>query len=124
MWYESLKKSKLTPPDYVFSIVWMLLYTLITLSVIIYFLQGGIHNKFAITMLLFKLVLNILWPYVFFVKKDPKLALVINIVMWISIYITMKEFAKLSQISAYLLVPYFVWVTFATYLNFVIVIKN
>lgn len=121
-WYESLNKSKLTPPNYVFSIAWSALYIMIFLSFILY-LKSNPTNT-GLSLFVIQLILNLSWAPVFFSLKKPFLALIIILIMWIFILLTMINFYKTNKTSCYLLIPYFIWVSFATYLNFFIVINN
>ena len=116
-WYKSLKKSPLTPPSYVFGIVWPVLYFLILISFITY-----IPHSTTMGFVFFgiQLLLNLSWSPVFFRYKNPQLALGIVSLMWIFILLTILTFYKTSKLSAYLLIPYFIWVSFATYLNWYI----
>ena len=121
-WYKSLNKSKLTPPDYVFPIVWTILYLMIITSFVIY-LSG---NKTTLGIILFciQMALNLSWSPVFFKFKKPKIALVIVGLMWISILGTIISFNLTNPLASYLLIPYLVWVSLATYLNYYIVANN
>jgi|Laugresu1bdmlbsd_1035121.scaffolds.fasta_scaffold15883_2 benzodiazapine receptor len=121
-WYESLNKSKLTPPNYVFSIAWSILYFMIFLSFIFYVKDKPSNTGLALFTI--QLILNLSWAPIFFSLKKPTLALIIIIIMWIFILATIINFYKTNRTSCYLLMPYFIWVSFATYLNFFIVINN
>jgi tryptophan-rich sensory protein len=63
------------------------------------------------------MVLNISWTPVFFRLKNIKLSLIIINILWLFILLTIIEFLKISQIAGYLLIPYFIWVSLALYLN-------
>lgn len=121
-WYNNLAKSKLTPPDFVFPIVWTILYMMIIASFIVYLLG----NKTNIGFIFFgiQMVLNLIWSPVFFRMKNIKLSLMIIILMWAFILITIIVFYQTNPLSSYLLIPYFIWVSLATYLNIFIFIYN
>jgi len=74
----------------------------------------------AVTLYIVQLALNFLWSFVFFYAQQPGWALVNIILMWIFIFLTILWFGKISSLSAWLLVPYICWVSFATVLNFAI----
>lgn len=124
-WYKNLKKSNLTPPDIVFRIIWPILYTLITISFVIFIRTSTRISKTpAIIVFLIQLVLNLSWSPVFFKRQNIKLSLVIIVLTLIFTLINIWLFYKINPVSAYLLIPYAVWLMFATYLNAYIYVKN
>lgn len=124
-WYKNLKKSNLTPPDIVFGIVWPILYTLIAISFVVFIRTSTpIRKNPAIIVFLIQLVLNLSWSPVFFKRQNIKLSLVIIVLTLIFTLINIWLFYKINPISAYLLIPYAVWLMFATYLNAYIYVKN
>lgn len=122
-WYKNLKKSPLTPPDYVFGIVWPILY----LQLIIYFLLG-LKEQNLIPMIYFmiQMILNILWTTVFFKKKQINLAMyMLVVILFFTILSALEMYNKNNNIILpLLLVPYILWLSFASYLNFYIIINN
>lgn len=125
-WYLTLKMSPLTPPSYAFPIVWTILYIMIGYSLKILLDakdQGklkGRHLKFFY----FQLLLNFLWSPAFFGLQRPLLGLIIVIPLWLMILQNMFYYKKVSSKICYLLIPYFIWSSFAVYLNLFIVIYN
>jgi benzodiazapine receptor len=123
-WYKNLKQSLLTPPSYIFPIVWTILYIMIAISGFSY-IKNNSKDVYGISIFFIQLFFNIIWPYLFFNKKNPKLALIDLSLLWSTLLLTIIQFFKnKNNFSAYLLVPYFIWVTFAGYLNSYIVINN
>lgn len=123
-WYKNLKKSSLTPPNYIFPIVWTILYIMIVISGYSY-IQNNSEDSYGISIFFIQLFFNIIWPYLFFTVKNPKIALIDLGLLWSTLLLTIIQFSNNKNIfSAYLLVPYFIWVTFAGYLNYYIVINN
>ena len=124
-WYIDLKKSSLTPPGYVFSIVWPLLYC--SLAILGYRLYKTKNN--FIVYKLFKLyclqmILNWLWSPIFFNLHLTQVALLIlTFIVIINAYI-IWQLVKLGTYDKYLILPYFLWICFALYLNAVIVVIN
>lgn len=116
-WYDSLNKPPLTPPDYVFPIVWSILYLLIAISFSLYASAGGLQDYIGLVLFGLQLLLNIAWSPVFFQARQLGWSLVIILLMWGFILATLLRFYTTSPASAYLLVPYLVWVSLATYLN-------
>ncbi len=123
--YSNLKKSSLTPPSYIFGIVWPILYMLL----LFYYILLINNNKckgLCLTSLIFllQMLLNFSWSPIFFRLQKFKWALVINILMIVLTIITMYLTLKINQNLNYLLLPYLLWITFASYLNGYIVVHN
>ncbi len=120
-WYDSMKTS-ITPPNYVFPIVWTILFFLIAVSMYFAWLSG--ENKKSLVLLYgINLLLNILWSVLFFQLKNPLTALFELVILWLSIASLIFFNWEKSRKAAYLLVPYLVWVTFAGILNYLIIAK-
>jgi translocator protein len=86
--------------------------------------KKGKEKSPAIKIFLFQLSLNFLWSLAFFGFHLPLTAFVIIAGLWISIFLTIKLFQKISKLAAYLLYPYLFWVSFAAILNLAIVLLN
>ncbi len=125
LWYYALNKSPLTPPDWAFSITWTILYITIALSLFFY-IKDGIRQDKIIPLVVFsmQILLNLLWSPVFFDSHNIKLAFVIIILLIAIVFINIILFYKQSKTAAYLLIPYFLWLIFAAYLNYEIVALN
>lgn len=120
-WYSSLQKPPLSPPDWIFASVWMILYFLMGLSFYLVWIQKTKKKKEeAIEIFLIQLTLNALWSILFFGLQNPPFALIGILFLWAAILLTIIYFYKISKPAAYLLYPYLFWVSFATYLNFAI----
>jgi translocator protein len=119
-WYRSLEKPQFNPPDYVFGPVWTLLYTMMGISAYLVYEQGWnkLQVRRALTLYFIQLGLNALWPISFFSLRSTTLGLVNIVLLWIAIMLTIGAFYRISKKSAYLLIPYILWVTFAMILNF------
>lgn len=125
-WYATLQKPWFAPPNWIFAPVWTILYILMGLSVYLIWIQG-LHKKRvknAIFYFLIQLTLNFIWSPIFFGLQSPLLALLVIIAMWSTIVLTISTFYPLSKLAAYLLVPYVLWVSFASLLNAAIVVLN
>ena len=125
LWYKSLTKPVLTPPAKVFAVAWVILYTLITISFILYS-KSGLTKKDIIPLLLFftGLILNFSWSFIFFVKHEILLGAFTIIGMIFLLVPNIILFYKKDKLSGILLIPYLVWLFFALYLNFGIYINN
>ena len=125
-WYATLNKPTFSPPNWIFGPVWTLLYFLMGLSFYLIWRKGWNNKevKVAGKYFLAQLGLNFIWSPIFFGLKSPALALLVIIAMWALIVMTIKKFHPLSKLASYLLIPYLLWVSFASVLNTAIVILN
>jgi len=125
-WYQFINKPSFNPPNWVFGPVWSILYLLMAISIYLFWKKGlnTRYQKDIFKLFVLNLLLNSLWSIVFFGFHSPTLALAIIIGLLYTIFLLIKRFLGDFSVSAYLLVPYFLWVTFATMLNIAIVILN
>ncbi len=119
-WYLTLEKPFFNPPSFVFGPVWTILYLLMGISL---FLVWG-KKKTNLQWFWAQLALNTVWSIIFFGLKNPLLAFIVLIFLWISIYQSIKSFRKINKTASYLLYPYLGWVSFAGLLNLSIVLLN
>lgn len=122
-WYYSvLVKPSWNPPDWLFPPAWTVLFILmgIALSLVIKdgFDKPGV--KAAVTVFGIQLLLNLGWSATFFGLQSPFLGLIEIMLLWLAIVVTIIRFKAVSATAAYLLIPYLLWVSFASYLNFTI----
>lgn len=121
-WYAELAKPALDPPAWVFGPVWTTLYFLMGVAAFLVW-QRDINRrnvKIALGVFVVQLALNALWSILFFGMRNPGVAFIEIIFLWVAISATIVVFAKISRSAAWLLVPYIAWVSFAAYLNYVI----
>lgn len=121
-WYADLNKPAFSPPNWVFGPAWIGLYTLMGIALYLIW-QKTTKSKFkglGLKLFYSQLALNAVWSMLFFGLKSPVLGFVDIVFLWISIVLTIYYFAKTSRVAALLLVPYIVWVSFASVLNFFI----
>lgn len=125
-WYATLNKPFFAPPNWIFGPVWTLLYFLMGAAFYLIWKQGWKKKKISTAgkYFLAQLGLNFVWSPVFFGLRTPLLGLIVIVAMWVLIVMTIKKFYSLSKLAFYLLVPYVVWVSFATMLNAAIVVLN
>jgi len=122
-WYSTLRQSVLTPPNWVFPVVWTILFILMGLALYLVWLKPK-HPKFRLACLLFtaQMLLNVWWSILFFHLQKPLWSLIEIVPLWFSILFTLLVFKKIDRRAGWLLLPYLLWVTFATYLNLIIVL--
>lgn len=124
-WYATLHKPFFSPPNWIFAPVWTVLYILMGVSLYLVISdKGKVIREKAIQIFVAQLVLNVTWSIVFFGMKNPMLAFVNILVLWIAIFLTIKSFYKINKLAGNLLIPYIIWVSFATLLNLSIIILN
>lgn len=123
-WYDSLKKSPLTPPPLTFQIVWPILYLMILMSLVLYLISSPSWFSTGLALFAIQLSLNFMWTPIFFGLQQPWIALFVLLGLIVSLIFTIVQFHKVNAWSAYLLYPYLVWSIFALYLNFYICIAN
>lgn len=121
--YKDIQLPPLSPPSIVFPIVWSILYILMGISCYkIYNLK--VDNSIALRVYILQLFFNFCWSLLFFNARWFLTSFIWLIALWILIITMIYEFHKLDKLSAYLQIPYLVWVTFAGYLNFAIHMLN
>lgn len=113
-WYTTLVRPDFAPPNWVFGPVWTILYTLIGISLY----RVWTNKKGSLKLFLFHLFLNAIWSPIFFGAKNLGLALIVIIVMDITLVMIIKSFYKIDKVAALILIPYLIWISFATVLNF------
>ena len=142
-WYYFLNKPSFSPPDWLFAPVWTFLFLLMGISLYLVWSKdfaanvtandaskkswnpisaklwsGNWREENAALIFVFQLVLNILWPVIFFGLKSPGFAFIEILMLWFAILYTIVNFYRISKPAAYLLLPYIAWVSFAAILNF------
>lgn len=124
-WYATLNRPPLTPPNSIFSPVWTLLYIMMAAAIILYYQSPSKpHIKQTSLILALHLITNALWTPLFFGLQSPALALAdILILTATGLFITYR-FTKAQRWAGLLLIPYLIWISFATYLNAAFLILN
>jgi translocator protein len=118
-WYKTLARPEIAPPNWVFAPVWTTLFLLMGIALwLVWKKSEQVNIKPAVWVYALQLVLNLGWSILFFGLHNPGLAFLEIIVLWFAILLTIIRFAKVSKLAAWLLVPYILWVSFASYLNF------
>jgi benzodiazapine receptor len=119
-WYKYLEKPEFTPSGRFIGTVWIILYTLMGISLYLIKRKGQPYPelKSAIRTFGIQLSFNVLWSWAFFYLRSPITGLVVIGALWASIAATILKFKKISNVAALLLVPYLIWVSIAAYLNF------
>ena len=119
-WYATLDKPGFTPPNWLFTPVWSILYVIMGIAAGIVWARGFYHKwvKTALYHFGFQLLFNGLWSIVFFGFKRPLWGLMILLTLIILILLTIKWFKVINKTAAYLLIPYLIWICYITIINF------
>ncbi len=125
-WYQTLIKPSFNPPSWIFGPVWTTLYTMMGISLYIILSKGPKTKevKVAVNLFVWQLIANSLWSIIFFGMKNILLALIEIVILLILVFTTIFKFYKINKIAAYLLIPYLLWGSFATFLTYTIWILN
>lgn len=120
--YDVIIKPEISPPKIVFPIVWTALYILMGISNYII----NKDNKKEVPNLIYyiSLAINLIWPIIFFNTQEYLISLLIIIILIIFVALTIIEYFKISKIAGYLQIPYILWLLFALYLNYQVLILN
>lgn len=120
--FENVNKPALSPPAWLFPVVWTILYTLMGISSYLILTSGAgreeVYN--ALSVYAYQLVVNFLWPTFFFNFRWFFFAFLWLLLLIFLVAAMIREFYKISKPAAYLNIPYLVWLLFAGYLNFTI----
>ena len=118
-WYTALSKPSWNPPNWLFGPVWSVLYLLMAISVwLVWRKEGLLGAILPLSIFLLQLVLNAGWSWLFFGLHEPVFAFIEILGLWVAILVNIILFWRINPISGILLLPYLVWVTFATVLNY------
>jgi benzodiazapine receptor len=118
-WYTALSKPSWNPPNWLFGPVWSVLYILMAISVWLVWREEGLLGAIVpLSIFLLQLVLNAAWSWLFFGLHELGIAFVEIVTLWVAIVINITLFWRLKPISGILLIPYLLWVTFASVLNY------
>ncbi|MGD9674579.1 MAG: TspO/MBR family protein [Candidatus Nitrosocosmicus sp.] len=125
-WYVTLEKPAFAPPNWIFGPVWITLYFLMGLSLYIVWkdeLKSKTRNAFFVVFGI-QLILNALWSFLFFGLRSPFLGLLDIILLDIMVIVTIIYAKSISKLAMILLIPYLIWIVFASFLNYVIFLVN
>lgn len=117
--FQALDRPELTPPEYIFSIAWPVLFTLMAFAAVLVRVKAGSFAACSAALGLYftTLVLNLAWNWMFFEFRQWMLAMIVLAVLWVLILVTMRAFWKHSATAVILMLPYLIWVSLAGYLN-------
>lgn len=126
-WYAAINRPSFTPPNWLFGPVWLFLFLLMGISLFLVWSHpyaAPKDRKRALIIFGAQLALNAFWSYAFFGLESPLFGFIVIVILWITILMTIIRFLKISELAGWLLIPYILWVSFASVLNFVILLLN
>lgn len=123
--YKSFMKPPLSPPGWLFGVIWPVLYLLMGIAIyIIYQTPQTSDREKATTLYWVQLFVNFLWPIIFFRFEWYWISVVVILLLDVLVLITTILFYKINKIAGYMMIPYLLWILFATYLNIGIAVLN
>lgn len=120
--YNVINKPELSPPKIVFPIVWTILYILLGISN--YLINKNGKKEVPNLIYYIGLGINLIWPFIFFNLKEYLIALIWLIILIVFVVTMIIEYFKINKLSAYLQIPYIIWLIFALYLNYQVFLLN
>ncbi len=123
-WYLNLTKPLFSPPNWIFAPVWSFLYVSIFSSLAVYIYSFGENKNIGYLFFIMQMILNMIWSPIFFGLKSILGALIVVILLDIFVILTIWKFFEVSKIAGIMLIPYLLWIMFATYLNIAYLILN
>lgn len=121
--FQEMIQPSFAPPAIIFPIVWTILYTLMGISSYLVITKGGDNEK-ALRYYVLQLTVNLIWPFLFFTFRMYILAFIWLLILIYLVVRMIIEFYKVNKLSAYLQIPYLLWIIFASILNLSISILN
>jgi tryptophan-rich sensory protein len=117
-WYRTLTRPAIAPPNWVFAPVWTLLYALMAIAAWrVWESAPSSLRTWGLVLFLLQLALNFAWTFLFFRQHAMGAALAEVVLLWAAIGVTTLAFGRVAPVAAWLMAPYWAWVSFATVLN-------
>ena len=120
--YDVIIKPEISPPKIVFPIVWTILYILMGISN--YIINKDNKKEVPNFIYYISLAINLIWPIIFFNTQEYLISLLLIIILIIFVILMIIEYFKISKLAGYLQIPYIIWLLFALYLNYQVLILN
>ncbi|MBQ8793804.1 MAG: tryptophan-rich sensory protein [Clostridia bacterium] len=124
--YSRIETPPLSPPGWIFPVVWTILYTLMGVSFYLVWNSNAaiFEKKQAFTIYAIQLFLNFIWSPIFFNMRAYLIAFIVLLALWGFVLAMIIKFYKISKLAGILQIPYLIWLTFAGYLNLAIYLLN
>ena len=122
---QSVLQPVLSPPAWLFPVVWTILYTLMGISAArIWFLPAGQTREQGLNLYVSQLIVNFFWSLIFFNAQAYGFAVIWLLLLWVLVFLMIRSFNKIDKKAALLQIPYLIWLMFAAYLNIGVWILN
>lgn len=122
--YDGLTKPPFSPPGWVFPLAWALLYTAMAVAMWLVLRAGGRDRYMLLGLYVCQLLVNLIWPVLFFMQQALGLAFFWLLLLWMLAFVMLYQFFRERRAAGWLLVPYQLWLTYAAALNFVLASLN
>ena len=124
--YEAtITKPALTPPGWVFSTVWTIPYALMGISAArVWLTKDSVARSSGLNLYVAQLIVNFFWSLIFFNAQAFGFAVIWLLLLWVLVFLMIRQFYKVDRLAALLQIPYLIWLTFAAYLNIGVWILN
>lgn len=124
IYINDIVKPPLSPPGFLFPVVWTTLFVLMGISSYMVYMTISPYRSRALTLYVVQLVLNFFWMFIFFVARNYVFAFIWLVGMWLLVFFMIRAMRLVKPAAGNLQTPYLVWLTFAGYLNFGIILLN
>lgn len=122
--YGNLKLPDISPPGFLFPIVWTILYILMGISLYLIVESDAPMRKMGLMIFCAQLIVNFIWAPIFFTYGEYLLAFVLAVLLWILVAAMILTFMKIDRRAAYIQVPYLIWLVVACYLSYSVYVLN
>lgn len=122
--WNTMIKPPLSPPSWIFPIVWTILFILMGIASYLIYMSQNPLKKTALFFYACQLVVNFLWPIIFFNFGKYLFAFIWLMFLWVWVIIMNIQFYKINRHAGEMIIPYVIWLTFAAYLNFFVYYLN
>ena len=116
--YAQMVKPPLAPPSWLFPVVWTILFILMGIASYLIYMSGNPEKKSALFFYGAQLVVNFIWPIIFFNFGKYLFAFIWLMFLWVWVIIMNVKFYRINRSAGLMIIPYVIWLTFAAYLNF------
>ena len=123
--FDTLNKPPLSPPGWLFPVVWTILYALMGVSAArVWLTKESEARSRGLNLYVAQLIVNFFWSLIFFNAQAFGFALLWLLLLWALVFLMVRQFHRVDRLAALLQIPYLIWLTFAAYLNFGVWILN
>jgi tryptophan-rich sensory protein len=122
--YNNMVKPVFSPPAFLFPIVWTIIYILMGISSYLIYSSNNYYKDKALVLYISQLLVNLLWSFFFFSFEWYLFSFLWLILLIVLVILMIIHFYKINKISAYIQIPYLLWISYAAILNFSVFLLN